>query len=441
MTLSDVRRKSGKTVNDVANETKISIERLIAFEEGRRKPTDKEATLLAKCFNVKISLIREVIEKDEKSLKLLMNSVVMHGNVPSADNYGRETMDAFVLLINDLWPMIDKSVTFYIGRSDEISVEMRIKEWKQQLRNILTEGNRDHCLTRKSFPFTTYGFDNPSTCWVELYDCDETVDGIHTVVLDGMNGTSVTQGAETFIRDLIEIILKSKGWASGSMLKNDEKSEKYLFDTTDMNVRFLQRIYIDKEEKFQEIKIKEGEALFLPSELKLKPFIDDEVYRTYRIMKRARDLPEPSFRGQDDYRCKGDRCGNCPMSTGIPPDEQNGCSYCRGIAKAWLVREWLLEKFSDEEIRSIRTYDQLFKKHNQIADELKDSFCGGNEKNAKLTYYHSYIFGNYGGSDNLVVSESGYTNGRHRTKIAQALDLVVPVHWETKEKMNGELIE
>lgn len=433
--IANIRRKIGKTKKDVAAETGISLEHISFLEAGRRILTKKDLPLLAKALKCKESdLVGSPSDFHPNDIEVMAESLSKFGSFDGA--YGTEDykLEAFMMLLNDMWRWFrDFESARYIKQPTELIELFK----RKMIRYILEDLNANMHGTRK-FPFTIQGFSSPSVCMVELYDTNETQDGKYTVVLENIIGTSVTNDCETYIPAIVKQILEHN--PNVSIIKKD--AEGYLYP----NMRFIERYMHSGEEIYHEIKIGNNnrEPKWITTNLDLKSKFEEPESRTYRRIVRARELPDPFQRRPGTDRCIG-KTGHCPIVTGAVPDQMNGCEKCRDIALTWKSREWLLGKIEEEEIRNYDSY-AFEHRHPDLFTTLGQHFAGDNKEDTRSLYYFIRAYGGYSYRESVIdVNENqigiGFTDGSHRTKIAQNMDLNIPVAWTTYNKIEAELLE
>lgn len=424
MDISRLRRKTGKTVDDVVEETGLSKEYLVALEEGRRKLLDREAQILSSIYKKTTDEMQN--DSWSRDSDNLVNAIKKYGCFNSIELYDEDQLKIFVNMINDMWfyfsqIFYDKRLFLYRDNMQHEEHLMSFVNY-ESLKRLIKRSAYEYGSSR-GFPFTIYGFESPSVCWVELYDAEETADSINTVVMEDICGTSITNNTLEYIDNLSQQILIPKGW-------NSKRSR----------IKFLERRFEHGKCTYAEWKIGRNEVKFCNGELCLKKSNKPEG-RIYRRMMRARELPVPFKKGE--YFCRSEESNPyCPVKDNRLPTDKEKCTYCKGITQAWQAREWLLERLSDEEIRSIHSICVLEEKHPEIYNEFLRLYGNNSFHEAELVYDRSYTFGSYSLNNCIHASKYGYVNGMHRTKIAQLLDIVVPVNWETYDKIeNCELIE
>jgi len=267
-----------------------------------------------------------------------------------------------------------------------------------------------------------------------------TIDNIYTIVLENINGTSVTNDCETYIPKLVEEIIKP-GRRLNNVIERDKQGNLY------PNIRFLERTWNNGEEQYTITQIRhEGSPLWSPGKLELKNDTKPES-RTYRRVLQARELPDPFPNNSGDDRCSGHREGTCPLVTGTLPSIQNGCDKCRDIAVTWKAREWLINQIPEDIIRQTDAYE-FGRLYPELFVAITQNFADDKPEKARNLYYWIRSYGAYNkygeSSIDVMVRDNrslGLSNGRHRVKVAQNIDIQIPTLWHTTEKLDLELLE
>ncbi|WP_052429775.1 helix-turn-helix domain-containing protein [Paenibacillus borealis] len=438
--LGTMRRKTGKTVNEVSLETRIPVRQLEGLEDGRRRINEKEITLIAKAFGCSESeLIGAPSPYHPLDVESMTDAIRKYGSFDGAYGSSNFRLEVFISLMNDIWKWFCQSEEgkHYLGHGKSLDPQEYVTRFKKHmLRSIMYDIRHGAWYNTNNFPFTIFGFNSPSTCWVELYDQDEVTDDLFTVVLENVSGTSVTNACEYYIPAIVKQILEHK---QISILEQDKRKSGFKYP----NIRFLERIWNFGKEEYTHIRIrKDGSPEWSSGSLPLAEIRDREESRSYRRIIRAQDLPKPFIKGKGDDRCQNDKTGSCSVVDNVVPDYLNGCKKCRDIARTWKAREWLLTKLSDNEIRKMVPHN-FAKEYPDLYRYIKQNFAEDSEEQAEGLVYWIQEYGAYRSrqASPIHVSEEGYQDGRHRTKIAQILDMTIPVIWHTTDRMNLELIE
>lgn len=416
MGLKRIRCVKGKTITDVSKEVGIEKEYLRGFENGRRQLEIEDIQKLSKCYNQDVNKIYDAIasmrKENERDIESMSVAVSKFGYFPNAYNSNETKIRAFLYFINDLWEEFNKKCFEYIEDTPN-DIDKKILEFKYSLLKEETIKYKTFKPEPNAFIYT-YNIDYcPKQCWIEIYNEDETEDGCWLMLIKNFGGDTL---AYDFPEDFKALVLNIK--------KRMRDSKKNL------------RIFHYYPDKYLEID-EYGEPLFNNTSPKIKDYIEN---RLYRKLVKAKELPRISFYSDSDCRCKDNKKGLCPMKSDIIPNEDNGCSYCRGIMKSWEAREFIIEKITDEEFRSLKSFHEFKEDHPEYGKIFLDKY-----KNESVQIYeYAYKFSNYQlyASDNIKISNGGdYENGRHRTKIAKNMDIVIPVLFSNYEKSDEELIE
>lgn len=441
MTFGQLRRNRGMTITDLALAANMSIEYITAIEEGRRVPNERDVATIAPILDVATKDLIDWSTIDSEDKDVSIEAIGKFGSFPGASIKPGYFNESFVPLINDVWRIIN---------SHELLFSL------EQLSKTLI----DYTKTKHSFPFSVFGVDSPLVVWVDMYDANQTVDGRPTIIIEHVSGISIEYEAENIIHSLVKEILYPMRWidtVSEDYKRQKKKSilpsifGKSPIKTKEQNdyndiwyeeIRFLQRERIHDTFDYHEITIRGGESVIeykVNFELKM---VDDTPSRIYRRIMKARDLPNPFPKNNGNDRCEPPMVGKCPLVTQRIPDKNNGCPRCRHHVKTWNGRNWLLSRMSDKEIEGLRFFKDFMDKKPKEFKQFLEEFAENNNEEARELWDSIIIASSYYYvTTGIKLDSKIYTNGRHRTKVAQILDIDIPVQWITEEKMDEELIE
>ena len=282
--LTKLRMRTGKTIVDLAEESKMNPDYIIALEEGRRRLNYNSAKNLAPLLNISADNLYQLANKSISNQDL--NTIIKY--IHRDGSFNGSTMDedlvpSFVILINDIWYSIKQSMSnnFKYSRDLLTQDEMARLFFKN---SIITSLCKRNMINMYEFPFTFQTSISINICWLELYEENEASDNQPTVILEHLYGTSITNAENDYIEAIKNSILIPR---FGMYI-----ADKY---------RFLERryLYTQKPKLFN---------IFSPSD----SFFDKSKvsfsrqgigYRVYRRFVDARKLPDP-FANET----KGDRC-------------------------------------------------------------------------------------------------------------------------------------
>lgn len=419
MSLKRIRCVKGKTITDVSKEIGIEKEYLRGFESGRRQLEIEDIQKLSKCYAQDSNKISDAIismrKENERDIESMSAAISKFGYFPKAKFANETKLKAFLYFINDMWDEFDKEWSGYIEDNPN-AIDKKILEFKFSfLKNEALKYNR---LNYQPNAFIyTYNIDScPKQCWVEIYNEDETEDGYCLMLIKDFGGNTLVYD---FPEDFKELVLKIK------KKMGDSKKGLRIF-------HYYPCEYVEIDEN--------GEQLSGDKKLPTYNIKEAQENRTYRRVMKTKDLPGIFFSSDSDCRCKDNKKGICPMKSDIVPNEDNGCSYCRGIMKSWEAREFIIGKITDDEFRNLKSFHEFKENYPEYGKIFFDKYKYASDK----IYKYAYTFSNYQiyASDNIkIYNGRDYENGRHRTKIAKNMGIEIPVLWETCEKMDEELIE
>ncbi|OBR67663.1 hypothetical protein A7K91_22570 [Paenibacillus oryzae] len=429
--IGDIRRKTGRTIEEIADKSRIPLSRLSAIETGTRIMTEKERLKLAKAFDCEEKdLIGAPSLYHPSDISTALAAIQREGVLDGMYGRKEEDLQGFVMLMNDMWKWYRG---MRIGWQE--AAESKVTRFKKELVRYLMDEMNDHPIN--VFPFTALGFNGPATFWVEIYEEDEVANGRYTVVLENIIGTSVTNNCENFIPALVETILKDRFyWGE---LPKQRKGHKY------PEICFMERQVDEGAERYFEIMLFPNGPQWKESKLELLEKQSSKS-RTYRYIVRAKDLPDPFSKKPGNDRCGEWKGDGCPLVTGIAPDPNYGCVKCSDIARVWRAREWLLSFLSDDEIRNMGRSSEFQIKHPELLASMAQKFTHDDLEGARQLFYYIQEYGGYERMGSITVInnpgyETTYIDGRHRTKVAQILDITIPVMYSTYEYMPFELME
>lgn len=149
-----------------------------------------------------------------------------------------------------------------------------------------------------------------------------------------------------------------------------------------------------------------------------------------RKIVEASKIIVPTFNDEKERGCKNDKNGKCPMISDLIPSKENGCDFCRKVKETWLTRNEILNNFEESKLKDIKYYD--LEEDDYIRKVIHSRFNEIGFSHPEILFdfvkqYCSFENDQYA----IKIENEGQVilDGRHRIKIAQNLNITIPVHW------------
>lgn len=401
--MENARRRKGMTIADLSYITNIPELTLEAYEKRILKMTEVHRIILSTILDRDMSYFDHYVLANAENISVISSLIEDYGMYKGAEWFKKATecdkqlLQSFMTASGMLWDFI---------MTDHNKLEKLPSD--RQLKEILFDFSLKYLFQSHEAGSFIFSFRN-NCFYITILDEDEVTDGIRTVLIRDVRGTS-SLNCFTEFKDRFESEYRNR------LLKN------------------IRYITVDKTFNRMEYLLHTGSSYSKLDDFKY----NRKCIRYYRSRKNAMDLPR--IKPEDFFRCEK-RNANCQLHKGSLPTKDEDCSPCLGRMKSWKAWEWIDSRIDDESFEKTRSFYRFKSEYPSLAEEFMEHFRL-REEEADILFSCAWTYGSYDCADAISVeSDTSLVNGNHRLIIAQRLNLKnIPYQYSSSEQKKDILV-